>query len=212
MARKGGTVDLIDLHKRAKDGDGQARAELKRLTKLGHKARYRRDNRKTKDMAATRARGTICGRRNCAKCSRWLFVTDFGVNTWADANKTRPKTLQPSCYLCQRRSKRCQRDKKKQEKQQAQELHARASGVVAILKRMSREERIEYELEGALPILPRGVVVEDLDPTPVPTGCPECWRRCPGSLACDECPDPQTKEKRRIYLREVKQQGLALLA
>lgn len=206
MARKGSTADYVGADKPPRKLSDK---QLSILAAGRERAKQTLSQRRRGD---DHRYGVTCGRRHCRKCSGWLFVTDFGVNIWADAEKTRPKILQSACYACQRRTKRFQRIYKKQEKQKNQELRERASGVVAILKRMSREQRFEYELEGVLPILPRGVVMEDLDPTPVPTGCPECWRRCPGSAACDECPDPQTKEKRRIYLREVKQQGLALLA
>jgi len=78
--------------------------------------------------------------------------------------------------------------------------------VVSILAGMPKEKRIEYELEGCLPISVCGFVLEDLDPTPLPQGCPECWKSPGNGWVCDRCPDPDAKEKRRQDLR----QGLAL--
>jgi hypothetical protein len=71
----------------------------------------------------------------------------------------------------------------------------------AALVAMPGEERISYELEGALPMtLLAGASDEDLDPTPVPRGCPSCWRtgyKRMGGEICIRCPDPEAHARRR---------------
>lgn len=67
----------------------------------------------------------------------------------------------------------------------------------AILSSMSREESIGYELKGCQLLTDQllDVADEDLDPTPVPTGCPGCWQRTLGSMVCMNCPDSEAQKK-----------------
>lgn len=70
----------------------------------------------------------------------------------------------------------------------------------SVLAAMPGDERISYELEGALPLtLIAGATDEDLDPTPVPQGCPSCWRTSlyGGGELCIRCPDPTAHARRR---------------
>lgn len=70
----------------------------------------------------------------------------------------------------------------------------------SVLTAMPGDERISYELEGALPLtLIAGATDEDLDPTPVPQGCPSCWRTSlyGGGELCIRCPDPTAHARRR---------------
>lgn len=75
---------------------------------------------------------------------------------------------------------------------------------------MPRDDVVQYELEGVLPMADSGVASladEDYDPTPVPTGCHDCWRR--GCViagfqgVCVNCPAPPSKQEVRD---EVKRQ------
>jgi hypothetical protein len=70
---------------------------------------------------------------------------------------------------------------------------------------MTREERHHYQMEGILPLLdPVGAsAYEDFDPTPVPSGCPGCWRN--GSDPCNHCPSPPSLQQ----LKEVRREGVA---
>lgn len=68
-----------------------------------------------------------------------------------------------------------------------------------IFSEMSREDKLEYRLEGCLPMA-RAFTLEDLDPTPVPTGCPGCYLH--GGNICDRCPDSQAREKVRTARAE----------
>jgi hypothetical protein len=78
---------------------------------------------------------------------------------------------------------------------------AEAERTRAALMAMPKDERISYELEGALPMtLLAGASDEDLDPTPVPTGCPSCWRtgdKRTGGEICIRCPDPEAHARQR---------------
>jgi hypothetical protein len=76
--------------------------------------------------------------------------------------------------------------------------------VEQVLARMSKEDRWQYELEGALPFSVASIACEDYDPTPVPQGCPSCFLR--GGGICVSCPDASVKQRRR----EARAQGLIL--
>lgn len=74
-----------------------------------------------------------------------------------------------------------------------------------LVSALSFEERHEYELEGVTRIVIGGlsIAAEDYDPTPVPEGCPSCWRG-PGALdggPCQRCPDPEAKARCRLERR-----------
>jgi hypothetical protein len=49
---------------------------------------------------------TVCGRRHCRVCTNWRHVSDFSVNVWADAEKTRPRYLKSECHTCQNKLER----------------------------------------------------------------------------------------------------------
>lgn len=76
---------------------------------------------------------------------------------------------------------------------------------VDIVSKMTREQRASYHLEGGLPpvALP-SISDEDYDPTPVPTGCPGCYKR-DGSWVCVTCPNAQQANADR---RQMIRQGL----
>jgi DNA-binding CsgD family transcriptional regulator len=78
-----------------------------------------------------------------------------------------------------------------------------------LLQALPFEERHEYELEGIVRIMIGGLSIadEDYDPTPAPEGCPSCWRG-PGALdgaldggPCQNCPDPEAKQRCRLERR-----------
>jgi hypothetical protein len=74
-----------------------------------------------------------------------------------------------------------------------------------LLHALPFDERHEYELEGVTRIMIGGLSIadEDYDPTPVPEGCPSCWRG-PGALdqsPCQRCPDPEAKARCRLERR-----------
>jgi hypothetical protein len=77
--------------------------------------------------------------------------------------------------------------------------------VRAALVAMPADERISYELEQVLPLTEiAGATDEDLDPTPVPRGCPSCWRTYSRGELCIRCPDPTAHARRR----QERKQGL----
>lgn len=61
---------------------------------------------------------------------------------------------------------------------------------------MPRDDVVQYELESVIALSSYGVADEDHDPTPVPRGCPGCWRR-DGSDPCINCPSPPSEQDRR---------------
>jgi hypothetical protein len=146
----------------------------------------------------TRQRGlsSTCGRRNCRRCRRWRLITDFSVQKWRD---DRPANLRLDCEHCQRIINRTRRYIREQRHRPAESYR-----VAGILAAMSKEQRVEYELEGCLPIVGAavGLVFEDLDPSPVPPGCPGSWRGPGGEgfAICTHCPDPDAAKKRRQAL------------
>ena len=78
------------------------------------------------------------------------------------------------------------------------------SRVHEIILDMPKHDRVHYEEEGCLPILETvartGWTDEDMDPTPVPTGCPGCWQR--SGTACEECPSKPTRAEVAAYRKD----------
>lgn len=77
------------------------------------------------------------------------------------------------------------------------------SRVREIILDMPKEDRVDYEVEGCMPLLetpaPFGWVDEDTDATPVPAGCPQCYLTGTNNECCGSCPSPvSVKEIRRI--------------
>lgn len=143
------------------------------------------------DYKQHKGRREISSRLTCRHCRRWRPCVDFSVRKWNKA-RTRPLHLRPDCDRCAGVIERTRTRIREAREEQAR--------VKSILSLMSCEERHEYELEGCLPIIARGLVLEDLDPVPVPTGCPGCWKR-DGGLVCDTCPDVEAKQKRQDDIR-----------
>jgi hypothetical protein len=104
----------------------------------------------------------------------------------------------------QRNERRRAAERLRYRRKRERELAARETAperTRAALIAMPKDERISYELEGALPMtLLAGASDEDLDPTPVPRGCPSCWRtgdKHTGGEICIRCPDPEAHARRR---------------
>jgi hypothetical protein len=171
----------------------------------------------------------VCGRKHCGgECKRFRHVSDFSVIKWADMEKTRPQRFRNMCRTCAERDRKSRytykrgprRDtpsvqpprrvlKPKSKPKPRVEEHVdprilEARRASAIIGRMSKEDRHEYNVEGCLPITAGwGLSDEDYDPTPVPKGCPSCYLT--GGLPCDTCPDKQRAKER---MRAARKQGL----
>jgi hypothetical protein len=109
------------------------------------------------------------------------------------------------------RGKQRKREAAQEEAQREQERRLAAvtetEQTRAVLAAMPADERISYELEQVLPLtMIAGATDEDLDPTPVPRGCPSCWRT--GGWTCTLCPDPNARTRCRLE----RKQGLVLRA
>jgi hypothetical protein len=73
---------------------------------------------------------------------------------------------------------------------------------VRMVEAMGRADRAEYALEGCLPLTGSlfGFTEEDLDATPVPSGCHDCYLSAGGGLRgmrCDRCPSKGQPMKRK---------------
>jgi DNA-binding CsgD family transcriptional regulator len=85
-------------------------------------------------------------------------------------------------------------------------LHLVDLKAAIVVESMPRDDVIQYELEGVLPMADSGVASladEDYDPAPVPTGCPGCWRTFDpdggGPTPCFSCPSPPSKQELREH-------------
>lgn len=112
------------------------------------------------------------------------------------------KTCSNKCGQTLRRSRPGQYNTKPVRVQEPppQALRAKTSRVREIILDMPKEDRVHYEVEGCMPlsesIAATGWVDEDMDATPVPTGCPECWRTGgPYGACCDNCPSPISRKE-----------------
>jgi hypothetical protein len=174
-----------------------------------------------------RAAPVVCGRRHCIGCRRWRHVCDYTVDRWADLARTEPRTFRPKCRTCANQTNKRRYHDKPLEVRAApyRERRRRLRGsrppryrpkveplpppstpelerlhVEQFLARMTKENRLQFELEGALPFSVMSIAVEDYDPTPVPTGCPSCYLH--GGVPCESCPDADVKAKARIARKE----------
>jgi hypothetical protein len=162
------------------------------------------------------------------------------VDKWSDLERTRPRTFRPKCRTCYGRYQRTRyhnkpldqraapyRERRKrlrearegiapprpdltpEEVERALRLAERLH-VEQFLGRMTKENRLQFHLEGALPFSVMSIAVEDYDPTPVPQGCPSCYLH--GGVPCERCPDVEVKAKARQARKEGRVIGNPLAA
>lgn len=148
---------------------------------------------------------------------------DFAVDRWADKEKTRPLTFRPKCRTCNGRverkryfsqpleertkADRARRDRlnpnRRRHRQRVEHdkaVRVEQRTVNRVLGRMSKANRILYEMEGTLPLV-ESIASEDYDLTPVPQGCASCYLH--GGNVCITCPDSDVKARRK----EARKQG-----
>lgn len=115
------------------------------------------------------------------------------------------RSFTPEQRARRRAEERARREAHRQQRRKAREAEREAEitdiRAVKLVDRMGREDRAEYLLEGCLPLTGSlfGFTDEDLDISPVPRGCHDCYLTAVGSSGtrCTSCPSKGQPMRRK---------------